>query len=257
MSDDDQRLTQVETNPVEEAVSEYDPVEHLSEKQIHAVMKMVMFPNVTNRSVAGSVGVTPRTISNWKQDEHFMAHLNQEKRNITDGAIQAASVRRAHVYDKLTEEMLPRFQEPERDPAMLETVLGVDYTDRDRQRYEERFVTNLPAKELLKIWGQFDDKMMEEQEKAHADMGEQRLVAQIRERHVELRVLQKDMQAFVRRTGFDFNVNYHDEDPDRAFRRKAEMDQAEIVDPEDEFVDAEFVDAEEDDKDLLSKHSLL
>ncbi len=58
----------------------------------------------------------------------------------------------------------------------------------------------------------------------------------------------------MRRTGFDFNVNYHDEDPEEAFRRKAkfENDSEEVIDAEFEEVEDDVPDAEE----VLAKYSI-
>lgn len=247
MSDDSTELVHGETNPVEQAVEEYDPVEFLSESQIHAVMKMVIFPKSTNAEVATAVGVTPRTVSTWKQDPHFTAYLNARKTDLVAGAIEASSRRRALIYDKLSEEVLTRFDAPVRDRTELAQILGDDFTEADRQTYEARFATNMTAEKLMRVWGQVDDKIVEEKNSAEVGMAQEQLVAQIRDRHVELRIVQRDITAFVKRTGFNFNVNYHDEDPETAFSTRADA----------EVVDAEFTELEpETSENMLDKYSL-
>lgn len=227
----------------------YSLVDNLTAQQIVAAQKLVLFPNQTLEQTAESVGVTARTISTWKTQPEFAAFVAMQRREMAKRTLDVASHRRAALIDKLAEELLPRFEEPERDPVKLAAILGNQYTEKDRQRYEERFVTNIHAKDLLKIYGIFDKNLSEEARSQAEAMDEDDLVDQIRRKHEELRIREKNMQGFSSMTGFNFSTNIHDEDPLNSFR----SDVITMPQEEENIEDAEFEEIEQPS--VLDKYS--
>lgn len=250
MSDDE-----TETEEPSSELAEYDPVEHLHDKQLHAILKMVTFPKATNSEVANAVGVTARTIRNWKNDDHFKECLARKRNDMVDQAVSSHATRTAYVYDELTKEVMDRMGKPKTDPTELEKELGPGHTNQDIQRYQERFITNMKAKDFMRLWSQIDDKVREDAEDRATVVEEEELVHRVRDRYEELKVTRKRITKFKERTGFDPAVNIHEEDADEAFARNKAKTANQSEDTE-EVIDAEYVEEDEDTGSLLDTFAI-
>lgn len=202
--------------------ADYDPVEHLSSAQIHTVMRLVMFPREKNHKLAKAVGVTSSTIVNWKRDPHFIELLNREKAAVVRQSMETYGQRLGGIYDALTDEVLSRTQKPVRDQQELEKILGPNYTNEDQKRYEERFITNIPAEKLLRVWNQFDTKIRQDAGAVEQDSSTEKLIETIRAKHTKLRQVRIAEFQFEERTGFNYFQNIHDDPPGSVIDIKVE-----------------------------------
>lgn len=234
MSDDEHNIQLYEGEPAES----YDPSEYLSAQQIELALKMAMFPNLTKADHAHSFGIPMLTLRQWMRNKHFIAFLAEHKEEMSRRTMEVAAARRAAVMDKLTADLLPRFEQPERDPQALEAILGPNYSRRDQARYEATFVQNMEAKDAVRIWLQMDKNIVDADAAASDNAVEDDdLVNRIRAKHTELKALERRMDDFNRRTWFNFSANIHDEDPMKSYR--ADIIDVEVIEPDDEDEEAE------------------
>lgn len=225
----------------------YDPVEYLTENQILAATRMVNFPNQSLTSIAESIGVTRNTLYNWRQDEHFQDFLNQIKQSFVEKTIGARAQRNAYVFDAVTDELYERLEKPTNDPAELARIIGDsdgNYTSADLFRYRQRFVSNMPVKDLFQIWNSLEDKVRGDEEMRGTGEDYDTLLHQIQKRYEKVQITKRKSRSFRQRTGFDYDVDFNEEEAVTIYAERAkDEDQTE----EPDIIDVEVVETKEEE----------
>src|SRR5690606_33383049 len=65
--------------------------------------------------------------------------------------------------------------------------------------------------ELLRIWGQFDDRVREDSDRQGMEAGDEQLVVRVRNRYSELLIRRNRIRRFKEETGYNDSTNVHEE----------------------------------------------
>jgi AcrR family transcriptional regulator len=225
-----------------------DPINRLTPQQVNAATRLIMFPNASMQSVADSVGVSRQTIYNWKKDPDFQSFLATRQNSMVEKTISVRATRNAHVFDKMTDELYKRLEEPETDENKLREILGDNYTQAQLNQYQNRFASALGVKDVINLWIQMQGEVRKDEEQLGRGEAEESLFHKIQvayENHLEMRRRQRDFESA---TGFTYDVDFNEQDATSIYADRA---QAEVInvggtDEDEEYEDAEFVEAEED-----------
>lgn len=177
-------------------IYEEDPIDHLTEQQVHAALMLALSPERGLKDIADSVGKSVSTLRNWKRDPYFDKYVKQQM------VLYSREARTNHVektmflHDKLFGEVADRFGKPAKTEQQLQAVLGENYTQNDKRRYLARFAHNASFTEIMRAFGQIDQQLRLDNGEATARVEQKEFVDQTRSRYEQRMIKRRKFKDF-------------------------------------------------------------